>query len=486
MNILSMTLLQLREALDQGNLSSVELVRFYLDRIAKLNLEGDKINAVLEVNPEALLLADMKDHERKMGCAKGALHGIPVVVKDNIGTADMMHTSAGSLSLKDHYAAKDSFVARQLRDSGAIILGKANMTEWANFMTKGMRNGYSSRGGQVMNPYGPNVFDVSGSSSGSAAAVASGMIPVAVGTETSGSVLSPANMNSLVGIKPTVGLVSRSGIIPIMFSQDTAGPLARCVADAAYLLNAMVGIDETDVATLLARGNLQEDYTKFVNPAGLKDKRLGFVSQMNDRYSEAQLAIFERVKGEMRDHGAEVVEIHDIPGIEELKKRPNSSSSAMSYEFKPALNRYLSKVEPHLPVHNMVDVICFNQQNSEQCLRYGQIHFIEAQARSGSLSESEYIEDRKRDLYCSRDTGIDWALAEYKVDALVFPASSVAAIAAKAGYPSIAVPAGYIANGEPFGISMTATAWQEGLLIEIASGYEAVTHHRKPPKCAQE
>ena len=271
-----------------------------------------------------------------------------------------------------------------------------------------------------------------------------------------------------------------------MFSQDTAGPLARCVADAAYLLNAMVGIDETDVATLLARGNLQEDYTKFVNPAGLKGKRLGFVSQMNDRYSEAQLAIFERVKGEMRDHGAEVVEIHDIPGIEELKKRPSSSSSAMSYEFKPALNRYLSKVEPHLPVHNMVDVICFNQQNSEQCLRYGQVHFIEAQARSGSLSESEYIEDRKRDLHCSRDTGIDWALAEYKVDALVFPASSVAAIAAKAGYPSIAVPAGYIANGEPFGISMTATAWQEGLLIEIASGYEAVTHHRKPPKCAQE
>ncbi|MCE5196070.1 MAG: amidase [Negativicutes bacterium] len=485
MEILKLTLKELRSALDEGKITTSELVHFYLDRVAKLNHEGANINAILELNPELELLAQAKDHERKIGKAKGALHGIPVLVKDNIDTFDMMHTSAGSLALKNHYASKDAFVAHKLKEAGAIIFGKANMTEWANFMTRNMRNGYSSRGGQVLNPYGPNVFDVSGSSAGSAAGVASRMVPVAVGTETSGSVLSPANMNSLVGIKPTVGLVSRTGIIPIMFSQDTAGPLAICVEDAAYLLNSMIGIDENDSATLSAEGHFESDYTKFINPTGLQGKRLGFVTQMNERLTPEKLEVMERVRKEMSENGAEVIMISDIPGLLELNKKPWYASSTMSFEFKPALNKYLSTVEPHLPVHHLTDVICFNQQNAEQCLKYGQIHFIESQSRSGSLSESEYIEDRKADLKYSREMGIDWALGKYKVDALVFPASSVASIAAKAGYPSIAIPAGYLEGGEPFGISMTAGAWQEGLLIEIASGYESATHHRNDPECAK-
>jgi len=485
MNVLQLTLKELRQALDEGEITTLELIRFYLDRVAKLNHEGVNINAILELNPELEQLAIAKDHERKLGKAKGSLHGIPVLVKDNIDTHDMMHTSAGSLALKDHYASKDSFLAQQLRQAGAIIFGKANMTEWANFMTRNMRNGYSSRGGQVMNPYGPNVSDVSGSSSGSAAGVASRMVPVAIGTETSGSVLSPANMNSLVGIKPTVGLVSRTGIIPIMFSQDTAGPLALCVEDAAYLLNSMVGIDEQDSATLNAEGHFEADYTKFINPKGLQGKRMGFVTQMDERFTSEKLEIMKRVMKEMTENGAEVVVISDIPGLLELNKKPWFSSSTMSFEFKPALNKYLSTVESHLQVHNMNDVIQFNQQYAETCLKYGQVHFIEAQARSGSLSESEYIEDRKKDIEYSRDLGIDWALEKYKVDALVFPASSVASLAAKAGYPSIAVPAGYLENGEPFGISMTAKPWQEGLLIEVASGYEAVTRHRRDPECAK-
>ena len=485
MEILQMTLADLHLAMDDGELTSLELVRFYLDRVAKLNREGANINAILELNPELEQLAVLKDRERKLGKAKGPLHGIPVLVKDNIDTHDMMHTSAGSLALKDHYAEKDSFIAYQLKKAGAIIFGKANMTEWANFMTINMRNGYSSRGGQVLNPYGPNVFDVSGSSSGSAAGVATRMVPVAVGTETSGSILSPANMNSLVGIKPTVGLVSRAGIIPIMFSQDTPGPLALRVEDAAYLLNSMVGIDENDSATWAAQGRLEEDYTTFVNLKGLQGKRLGFVTQMDERFTPEKLDLMKRVMEEMTANGAKVVTISDIPGIVELNKKPWFASSSMSYEFKPALNKYLSSVEPHIPVHSMNDVIRFNQQYAEQCLLYGQVHFIEAQARSGSLSESEYIEDRKKDVFYSRELGIDWALEKYKVDALVFPASSVASLAAKAGYPSIAIPAGYLDSGEPFGISMTATAWQEGLLIEIASGYEAITSHRRDPECAK-
>lgn len=484
MDILALSLKELRQALDEGSLTSQELVHFYLDRVAMLNHEGPKLNAILELNPELEHIAAAKDHERQRGKAKGALHGIPVLLKDNIDTHDMLHTSAGSLALKDHYAAKDAYVVKRLRKAGAIIFGKANMTEWANFMTQNMRNGYSSRGGQVLNPYGPDVFDVSGSSSGSAAAVAARMVPVAVGTETSGSIMSPASWNSLVGIKPTVGLVSRSGIIPIMFSQDTAGPLALSTEDAAFLLNAMVGVDDEDAATMSASGHMEEDYTAYIKTDGLKGKRLGFVTQNYDRFSQEKQDTMKRVMDEVKALGAEVEVIENIPGFAELRKQAWNVGNAMSFEFKPALNKYLSTVESHLPVHNMNEVIRFNQEYCEQCLKYGQSQFIAAQARSGSLSEKEYIHDRRNDVKWSREEGIDWALQTYKVDALVFAASSVATLAARAGYPSICVPVGYLANGEPFGMSLTASAWQEGLLLEIASGYELNTKHRKDPDCA--
>lgn len=469
------TIDQMQEAMEKGELTSKELVLMYLARISKYD-KGDKgINSVLEVNPDAIHIAEALDAERKAKGTRSPLHGIPVLIKDNIDTKDKMHTSAGSLALKDHYAASDSFVAKRLREAGAVILGKTNMTEWANFVANGMPTGYSSRGGQALNPYGPGKFAVGGSSAGSGASIAANLAAVAVGTETSGSILNPSNQNSLVGIKPTVGLVSRSGIIPIAHSQDTAGPMTRTVKDAAHLLNVLAGTDSSDPATLGAPN--AEDYTKYLDEQGLKGKKVGIARQVFFEYlSEDQKEIMELAIKKLEQLGAEVVDDITIPSA-----KRKWGYEVLTYEFKPDLNAYLSTVEPHIPVKTLRDVIQFNMEHAESALKYGQAVMLESEATSGTLTESAYLNAREQDIYWSTEQGIDHALKAYGLDAVVFPGYFGSAMPAKAGYPSITVPAGYTAEGEPFGLTFTGTAYTEALLIQLGFAFEQATKHRVPP-----
>ncbi|QUL98130.1 MAG: amidase [Candidatus Fermentithermobacillus carboniphilus] len=464
----------LQRMMDDGDLTSFELVMGYLERIAAYDKSGPRLNSVLEINPDALHIAEAMDRERARKGPRGPLHGIPVLLKDNIDTGDKMHTSAGSLALAGSYAPEDSFVARRLREEGAVILGKANMTEWANFMTDNMPNGYSSRGGQVLNPYGPGKHDVGGSSSGSAAAVAANLVTLAVGTETSGSILNPASANSIVGIKPTVGLISRSGIIPIAHSQDTAGPLARTVTDAAILLGALVGVDARDPATWSSEGRYFRDYTQFLHPDGLKGSRLGIPRSTFEKLGDDRLPLMDAALEALKDAGAELVDI-------EMPEAPKDIT-VLTYEFKSDLNAYLRRLDPSVPIHSLKELIEFNEKDPERMLKYGQTLLVASEKTSGTLTEPEYITARARDLYMSRTFGIDRILSTYRLDAIVFPHVFGAAIAAKAGYPSITVPAGYTQAGRPMGITFTAGAYSEPILIRLAYAFEQVTKHRRPPK----
>lgn len=467
---------ELQSALAQGTITSQQLVLFYLQRIAAHDQAGPRINSVLEVNPDAIQIASALDLERQQRGARGPLHGIPVLLKDNIDTGDKLHTSAGSRALANSYAPSDSTVASRLRQAGAIILGKANMTEWANFMTVGMKNGYSSRGGQVQNPYGPGKLDVGGSSSGSAAAVACSFAAVAVGTETSGSILSPASANSLVGIKPTVGLISRSGIIPISHSQDTAGPIAKTVADAATLLTALAGTDPSDPATYGSQGS-QVDYRQYLDRDALRGARIGVPRSYYQRLDAERLAVMEQAIADLRSAGAVLVD-----PVEVQSAAGQWDSKVLVYEFKPNLNAYLGRLAPHLPVHSLRELIGFNQANAETMLKYGQTLLIESEATSGSLADAEYIASRLRDLQQSIDQGIDLVMEQQRLSALLFPGNWGAGIAARAGYPSITVPGGYAASGTPLGVTFTARAWAEPLLIGLAYAYEQATHHRVAPQ----
>lgn len=476
-DLIEATIAALSRRLASGELTSAQLVCMYLERIAAYDKSGLALNSVLEINPDALFIAEALDRERQISGPRGPLHGIPVLVKDNIDTADKMHTSAGSLALADSYAQKDSFVAAQLRKAGAVILGKANMTEWANFMTIGMPSGYSSRGGQVLNPYLPGRLTPSGSSSGSAVAVAANLTTVAVGTETSGSILSPANNNAIVGIKPTVGLISRSGIIPIAFSQDTAGPMARTVTDAAILLGALTGVDPADPATAASAGHAYRDYTPFLDPDGLKGARIGIPrGPWFDRMSADETALFEDAVGAMRAAGAEIVDPADLAYMAYWE------SDVLVYEFKPALNAYLAGLGPAAKVKTLAEVVAFNSAHPEAMLRYGQKLMETAEATNGTLTEPKYITDRLRDIRQTRTEGIDKTMAEHKLDALLFPATWGCWIPARAGYPSIQVPAGYTSDGRPFGITLTGQAWSEPTLIKLGYAYEQATRHRKPPE----
>ena len=470
------TILDLQAAMDAGELSSRELTMAYLLRIADFNQQGSVLNAVLEINPDAVQIAEGLDAERHKRGPRGPLHGIPVLLKDNVATADKMHTSAGSLALARAYAPEDAFIVRQLRKAGAVVLGKTNMTEWANFMAENMPNGYSSRGGQVLNPYGPGHFDVGGSSSGSGAAMAAAFAAAAVGTETSGSILSPASANSIVGIKPTVGLVSRSGIIPIAHSQDTAGPMARSVADAALLLGCLTGIDERDPATLTSLGRYLSDYTNYLEPGGLVGARIGIPRQPYwEGLSEEQAAIVERAIEALKSCGATVVDGVVVPSAEE-----QTDYDVLTYEFKPDLNAYLARLGPGVP-RSLLEVIHFNEQHAELTLRHGQSVLLESERTSGTLTERRYLEARARDLRHARQEGIDAVLGEHDLDALLFPGAKGSGIAAKAGYPSVCVPAGYTAEGEPFGVTFTGSAFQESILIKLAHAFEQCTKFRVAP-----
>lgn len=476
-SLLNASLKDIQSALDQGTLTSAQLVLLYLERIARYDRSGPTLNSVIEVNPDAYQIAQALDQERQLRGARGPLHGIPILIKDNIATGDKMHTSAGSLALASVYAPSDAYLVERLRAQGAIILGKTNLTEWANFMTENMPNGYSSRGGQVKNPYGPGRIDTGGSSSGSGAAIAQGLATLAIGTETSGSILSPSSQHSLVGIKPTVGLISRFGIVPISQSQDTAGPMARTVYDAATALGALTGYDPRDPATGSSEGRAQVDYTTELREDGLRGMRLGVPQEeFTDSLTASQTQLLHRAITDLRRLGASVVDPVEIPSGKE-----QSDYTVLVYEFKATLNAYLSWLGDRTPVHTLREVMEFNQGNADRCLQFGQVQMEKAEATSGTLTEPEYIRARTRDLKLATADGIDRAMNDHRLDALVFVATQGAAIAARAGYPSITVPMGYTDDGEPVGLTFTARSFEESKLIRMAYAFEQGTQYRIAP-----
>ncbi len=471
-----LTIQDIQKGMESGKITSRELVMYYIFRIANYDQDGPKINSILEINPDAIFIAEALDYERTVKGKRGPLHGIPVLLKDNIETKDSMHTSAGTLALENNISDKDAFLVEKLRKAGAIILGKANMTELANAMSSEMWAGYSARGGQVRNPYGGENLFVGGSSSGSAVAVAANFTVLSVGTETDASILSPAIQNSVVGIKPTVGLVSRTGIIPFTYSQDTAGPFARTVTDAAILLGALTGVDELDPATLKSDGRYEQDYSIYLDSNGLNGARIGVfhaVSTESDEYDEA---LFKNAIKILSDKGATVMEDIDIPSFHR-----EWSWGVSLYELKHSLDNYLSKLPPQLPVHSINELIQFNKTIGEKALKYGQDKLEKREQFPNTLRNPEYLKAKLEDLYFSQEQGIDFALKKYNLDAILFPSYIGSTISAKAGYPSIAIPAGYMKSGKPFGVTFAGTAFNEGILIKLAYAFEQATKQRKSP-----
>ena len=475
-SLINLPLSEMRNRMAQRKLNSVELVRTYLERIASYEKQGSSLNAIRCLNPNILMEAYAYDREECYdGKVRGPLHGIPVLIKDNIDVRGMP-TTAGSTALRDNFPKEDAPLVSSLKRAGALILGKANLTQWANFMTQNMPNGYSAIGGQVLNPYGPGKFDVGGSSSGSGSAVGAGLAPVAIGTETSGSILSPSSANSVYGLKPTLGLISRRGIIPIAPSQDTAGPMTRSVTDLALMMSVLVDEDPYDKATL-GLGSVDTDYLAALDKNSLKGIKLGLVKQMVERQTEDRQELFMMAIRELQELGAEVIEV-ELPGLEEMK---TWRSNVLQYEFKPALNAYLSNVAPYLPVHSLNELLAFNSEHASVELKYGQTVISESALLSSSLTESQYIEHRLKDLVASREQGIDYGLEHFQTDALVFPGPSAAGIGAKAGYPTLNAPIGYLANGQPYSLTFAGTAFSEKKLLAYAYAYEQAFPKRKWP-----
>lgn len=488
------TIAELQEKMESGELTSRRLAELYLERIQEIDKNGPYINSVIETNPDALEIADTLDAERKAGKTRGALHGVPILIKDNIDTNDGMQTTAGSLALEGNIAEKDAFVVKQLRKSGALILGKTNLSEWANFRGKRSVSGWSSRGGLTRNPY---ALDRSacGSSSGSGAAVAANLCAAAVGTETDGSIICPAQTNGIVGIKPTLGAISRSGIVPIAHSQDTAGPMARTVEDAAILLGVMTGVDSADSATRLSRKRALNNYTKFLDRDGLKDARIGVARNMAGTNPRI-MKIFDFCIEVMKKLGAEILDPADVPNFDKFGK---TELDVLHYEFKADLNKYLKSLSNGALVHSMEDVIKFNEENDDKVMPYfGQEHMITAQEKP-SLSDKKYKDALAKNHSYARTRGIDAAMRKHKLDAIVVPSGGPAWMidlvngdsinwdmestspAAVAGYPHITVPAGYV-FGLPVGLSFFGKAWQEPMLIRFAYAFEQATQLRRMPR----
>jgi amidase len=476
-NIEEAAIKQMSEALEKGIIDSRTLVLLYLKRIAEIDKDGPKLNSVLEINPDALHIAEALDRERQLTGPRSILHGIPILIKDNINTCDKMHTSAGSVALADNYAPYDSFVAKQLRAAGAVILGKTNLTEFANFMTENMPNGYSSRGGQVLNPYKPGIFDTGGSSAGSGVAVAASLCAAAIGTETSGSIISPACCNSIVGIKPTLGMISRTGIVPIAHSQDTAGPMARTVEDAAVLLGLLTDIDAADPVTFRSKNKTFADYTQFLDENGLKGIRIGVPIYIYKDLNEAETEMMHKCIAEIKQLGAEVVEDKELDAYEKIH-----NYDVLVYEFKSDMNAYLSTLGGTTKMKSLWDIVEYNNNHAEIALKHGQTLLVQCENTSGTLTEPQYISAKLQDLRLSTSEGMDAFMAENKVDAMLFPSTAGVSMAAKAGYPSIAVPAGYCEDGTPFGITFSAEAFSEPKLLKLAYAYEQATKKRIPPK----
>lgn len=467
-----MSIKKLQQEMAEGKLTAEELVLMYKENIS---LRDQNTNAVLEINPDALQIAQARDFERSQGRVRSPLHGIPILVKDNMDTNDKMHTSAGSLALKDHYALQDAHVVKKLREAGAVILGKTNITEWANFMSDKMTNGYSSRGGQVKNPYG--AFDVGGSSSGSAAAVASNLAVAALGTETSGSIINPASQNSLVGIKPTMGLASRSGIIPLSHTQDIPGPLARTVEDAVAVFAAIIGHDPEDEITVYA--DPFEDYAweQHFNKDGLNGIRFGVPRNLFDeKISAEEREAFEGALEKLRECGAEIVDNIDLGASQE-----DLGFGVLLHEFKADLNDYLARSNPENPIRSLDDVIAFNNEHSDRMLKFGQNLLEQTNSMTGKLTEREYVEALERNRFLAAEQGIRATLKEAGADALLLPKDYGCNIAAAAGFPSVTVPFGLAETQEPFSITFTGKAFSEPVLIEYAYAFEQAVQGRRKP-----
>jgi amidase len=484
------TTADLQAGMASGKFTARSITEKYLARIEEIDKQGPTLNGIIEVNPDALAIADALDQERKERHVRGPLHGIPVLIKDNIDTADRMQTTAGSLALLGSKPTRDSFVAQKLRESGAVILGKTNLSEWANIRSSHSSSGWSGRGGQTTNPYALDR-NPCGSSSGSGAAISASLCAVAVGSETDGSIVCPASANGIVGIKPTLGLISRSGIIPIAHSQDTAGPMARSVRDAAILLGALAGIDPRDGATSASAGKAAADYTKFLDPHGLRGARIG-VARKYFGSNDAQDQLMNNLIAAMKRQGADIVDPADLPTH---GKFDDTEFLVLLYELKADLNAYLA-ARPGAP-GSLKDVIDFNESNRDKEMPYfGQDIFIKAEAK-GPLSTKEYVDALEANHRLSRKEGIDSVMDQFHLDAIMAPTAGPAWLtdlangdhaaggssnaAAVAGYPDVTVPAGFV-FGLPVGISFFGRAWSEPTLLKIAYGFEQTIQARRPPR----
>jgi amidase len=474
-----------------GALRSKTLTETYLRRIEELDRRGPALRSVIETNPDALAIAESLDQERKAKGARGPLHGIPVLVKDNIDTADRMTTTAGSLALEGSIAARDAFVAERLRAAGAVILGKANLSEWANFRSTHSTSGWSARGGQCRNPYSLDR-NPCGSSSGSGVAVSANLCAVAVGTETDGSIVCPSTTSGIVGIKPTVGLLSRAGIIPISHTQDTPGPMARTVADAAALLAALTGEDPRDPATAASHGR-SADYARFLDRDGLRGARIG-VARSLFGFSDRVDRLMEEALAEMKRRGAVLVDPAEVPHMKELD---DPELEVLLYEFKADLNAYLAGLGPKVAARSLADLIAFNERRKDvEMPFFAQELFLKAQDK-GPLTTPAYVEALEKCRRLSRAEGIDAVMDQHTLDALVAPTGGPAwttdlvngdhftggssTAAAVAGYPSVTVPAGFV-YGLPVGISFFGRAWSEATLVKLAYAFEQATRHRRAPR----
>jgi amidase len=483
----------LQAQMQNGNLSGVQLVQRCLEAIAQIDKAGPCLNSVIELNPQALEIAAALDMERSQGQVRSPLHGIPILIKDNIDTADQMTTTAGSLALEGSIAAQDAFLVQRLRAAGAVLLGKTNLSEWANFRSSRSVSGWSSRGGQTHNPY---ALDRSpcGSSSGSGVAVSADLCAAAIGTETDGSIVCPASTNGIVGVKPTLGLVSRSGVIPIAHSQDTAGPMARSVWDAAAVLSALTGTDERDPATSDSQGKTHPDYTAFLDKDGLKGARIG-VARNFFGFHPGVDAVMESCLQIMQAAGAVLV---DPAPVRNASRMGKTELEVLLYEFKADLDAYLGNLPPQARVHSLADVIAFNDQNQARVMpHFGQERMLAAQ-KKGSLSDPAYLKALETNHRLARTRGIDASIQKHRLDAIVAPTNTPAWLidyvngdcgyeggctspAAVSGYPHITVPAGFV-YGLPVGISFFGAAWSEPVLFRLAYAFEQATQARRAPQ----
>jgi amidase len=486
------TVSALQEGMQSGRYTASRLAELYLARIDAIDRKGPTINSVIEVNPSALEIAASLDAERRSGRVRGPLHGIPVLIKDNIDTQDRMKTSAGSLALADSIAPADAGIVRRLREGGAVILGKTNLSEWANIRSPRSTSGWSGRGGLTRNPYALDR-NACGSSSGTGAAIAANLAAVGVGTETDGSIVCPSNANGLVGIKPTVGLVSRSGIIPISKTQDTAGPMCRTVRDAAALLSVLSGADPRDPATAASAGHVEMDYTTFCDPAGLRGARIGVLRSMFNAGPHVD-QVMEESLAALKSAGAELIDPVAAPTAQRLG---DPEFEVLLYELKDGLNAYLATLGPRSPYKTLAEIIAFNEENRDREMPYfGQETFVRAQGK-GSLSDAAYRRALATCRQLSREQGIDRILKGQRLDALVAPTGGPAwvtdlingdhfgggssTLSAVAGYPAITVPAGQV-FGLPVGLTFMGAAWSEGALIKLAYAFEQTIQARKTPK----